>query len=82
VLAYRVGGLPEVIADGEGGFLLPAGDVGGMTEKAIELLSTPRLWQAVSDAGVARARALFSAERIVPRYEEYYARVSEGAPRR
>ncbi len=82
VLAYRVGGLPEVIADGEGGFLLPAGDVGGMTEKDIELLSTPRLWQAVSDAGVSRARALFSAERIVPRYEEYYARVSEGAPRR
>ncbi len=82
VLAYRVGGLPEVIVDGEGGYLLPDGDVAAMTAKAIELLSQPPLWQAVSDAGARRARTLFSAERIVPQYEEYYARVSEGAPKR
>jgi len=82
VLAYRVGGLPEVILDGEGGFLCEDGDTQGMVRQAVRLLSDATLWAEVSDAGVARVHRLFRADLIVPQYEEYYARVSEGAPRR
>jgi N-acetyl-alpha-D-glucosaminyl L-malate synthase BshA len=82
VLAYRVGGLPEVIKDGEGGFLADDGDTQGMINQAVRLLSDDALWASVSEAGVARVNRLFRADLIVPQYEEYYARVSEGAPRR
>jgi len=78
VLAYRVGGLPEVIADGQGGFLFPDGDLEGMTRVGAELLQDRALWNEVSAAGVSRARTAFASDRIVPVYEEYYARVLEG----
>lgn len=75
VLAYEVGGLPEVIEGGQGGFLLPFGDVDGLVEQGVALLSDKQTWQKVSAAGVARAEELFSAEVIVPQYEAYYERV-------
>lgn len=75
VLAYRVGGLPEVIEQGEGGFLLADGDLQGLVARGVELLSNHVLWGEVGAAGAERARRLFSAPRIVSHYEEYYARV-------
>ncbi len=39
VVASRVGGLPEVVRDGETGMLCPVGDVDAMAEAAIGLLS-------------------------------------------
>jgi hypothetical protein len=53
-----------------------------MINQAVRLLSDDALWASVSEAGVARVNRLFRADLIVPQYEEYYARVSEGAPRR
>jgi N-acetyl-alpha-D-glucosaminyl L-malate synthase BshA len=82
VLAYRVGGLPEVIVDGEGGFLCRDADVEAMVNQGIRLLQDQSLWQDVSAAGVERVHRLFRADLIVPQYEEYYASVSEGAPKR
>jgi len=82
VLAYDVGGLAEVIEEGQGGFLLPFGDIEGMVRRGAQLLTDPAMWQQVSEAGVARARRLFGADRIVPQYEAYYARILEGAAER
>src|SRR5437764_281903 len=39
VIATKAGGLPEVVDDGETGFLLGVGDVDGMAARAIEILS-------------------------------------------
>lgn len=78
VLAYRVGGLPEVVLDGHGGFLHADGDVAGMVDRAVGLLRDDALWHMVSEAGVARVNERFRADLIVPQYEEYYTRVSEG----
>ena len=38
VPAPRVGGLPEVVRDGEDGFLLPPDDVAGFAGRAVALL--------------------------------------------
>ncbi|NIM51677.1 MAG: N-acetyl-alpha-D-glucosaminyl L-malate synthase BshA, partial [Gemmatimonadales bacterium] len=73
VVASRVGGLPEVVDDGGGGALVPAGDLDAMTENALALLE-PERWRAARAAAVRRAQ-LFSAERIVPRYEALYSAV-------
>ena len=75
VLAFRVGGLPEVVADGEGGFLLPPGNWEAMAERGAEILTVPGLHEKLGAAGRHRAKDLFSAEKIVPRYEAYYSRL-------
>src|SRR5438094_52628 len=43
VIATRAGGLPEVITDGENGYLFPVGDVDSMAARAIQILSNPEL---------------------------------------
>jgi glycosyltransferase involved in cell wall biosynthesis len=44
VIASRVGGLPEVVQEGETGFLVPAGSADLLAEKIIEYFSNGRKW--------------------------------------
>jgi N-acetyl-alpha-D-glucosaminyl L-malate synthase BshA len=71
VVATRAGGLPEVVDDGVDGILEPVGSVEAMGRRAIELLRDPERHAAMRAAAVTRAHA-FSADRIVPMYEELY----------
>lgn len=75
VIASRVGGLPEVIADGESGFLFPVGDVRAMAEAAVRLLQDPERHRQMGEAARRRVLAHFDASLIVPRYEAFYAAV-------
>jgi N-acetyl-alpha-D-glucosaminyl L-malate synthase BshA len=74
-VAGRVGGLPEVVADGQTGLLYDPGDEGAAAEAVLRLLVDPAQRAALGSAARARA-ARFSAERIIPRYEELYERVA------
>ncbi len=73
VVASSVGGIPEVVVDGETGALLPVGDVDGMAEAAVQLLE-PRRWREASDAAVRHSRT-FDEAKIVPLYESLYRQV-------
>jgi len=75
VIGTRAGGLPEVVRDGVTGFLRDVGDVEGMSAAAVDILSSPEKWQAMSEAAAADARERFSQNDIVDRYETFYARV-------
>lgn len=77
VVASNVGGLPEVIEDGISGILAPCGDVQAMAEKAIQILTDEKAYSSMSEAAGTRAKEKFSAETIVPQYEELYRRVIE-----
>jgi N-acetyl-alpha-D-glucosaminyl L-malate synthase BshA len=72
VIATRVGGLPEVVRDGETGFLCEVGDVDGMARLALELLQEPERWQEMSQLAVADATTRFSQNEIVTQYEHMY----------
>ena len=74
-VATRVGGIPEVIEDGETGRLVPFGDPEAMAAAVTELIQNPARRLALGQAGRRQARSLFSAEAIVPRYEAVYGRV-------
>ena len=74
VVASRAGGLPEVIEDGSCGILEPVGSVEAMGRRAIDLLLDPAAHRRMREAAIAKART-YSADRIVPMYEEYYAEV-------
>ncbi|MEX1259021.1 MAG: N-acetyl-alpha-D-glucosaminyl L-malate synthase BshA [Gemmatimonadota bacterium] len=82
VVASKVGGLPEVVANGETGFLFPLGEVDLMVEGALELLGSKERWQAMSRAGRQLAVERFSAAKVVPAYEEYYGEVLASAARK
>ena len=70
-----VGGVPELIDDGENGLLYQVGDVDGMAAGAIALLQAPERLQTMRLAARKTAQARFCATRIVPRYVEYYERL-------
>jgi N-acetyl-alpha-D-glucosaminyl L-malate synthase BshA len=72
VVASRVGGLPELIRDGETGRLCPVGDIDAMAAAAGELLRDGEQWRAMSLRAAADARARFDRSEIVSRYEKLY----------
>jgi L-malate glycosyltransferase len=75
VVASDVGGLPEVIEHGRTGFLHPPEDIDGMAASALSLLADADMHGTFARAARARVLDAFCVNRIVPMYEEYYARV-------
>jgi N-acetyl-alpha-D-glucosaminyl L-malate synthase BshA len=72
VIGTRAGGLPEVVRDGETGYLCEVGDVEGMSEAALSILTNREKWRAMSELGASDARARFSLNEIVSQYEHLY----------
>lgn len=78
VIATRTGGLPEVVEDGEAGYLFPVGDVESMAARSIEILSDRNLRRRLGENARRIAIERFSAERIIPKYVEFYDSVLAG----
>jgi L-malate glycosyltransferase len=74
-IGTNTGGIPEVITDGENGYLCDLGDIEEIANKAIQLLSDSSLYQGFVSNAVRTAKEKFSAEKIVKEYEEVYYRV-------
>ena len=74
-VSTRVGGIPEVVEDGENGVLVPQGDVDALAKALEALIHDPSRRHALGRAAQARARERFSAAVIVPRYEALYRRL-------
>ncbi|MDO8543292.1 MAG: N-acetyl-alpha-D-glucosaminyl L-malate synthase BshA [Opitutaceae bacterium] len=74
-VSTRVGGIPEVIESEKSGVLVPPGDADALARAVEALIANPRRRAVLGRAAQKRARALFSADEIVPRYEELYRRV-------
>ncbi len=82
VIGARAGGLPEVVTDGETGFLCPVGDLEGMAKAGVALLTDSARWQQMSDAAAIDARRRFSENSVVAQYEALYERTLAAAPAR
>jgi N-acetyl-alpha-D-glucosaminyl L-malate synthase BshA len=74
-VATNVGGVPELIINGENGFMEPVGDIAAQAARATELLTDDALHQRITAAGRQRALDVFCSERIIPQYERYYNQV-------
>jgi L-malate glycosyltransferase len=77
VVATAVGGLPEVVVNGESGFLAPVGAVDAMVAEATAILANPARHARMRTAAANRALA-FATEHIVPQYEALYEDVMRG----
>jgi glycosyltransferase involved in cell wall biosynthesis len=72
VVATRVGGVPEVVADGQTGRLAPASDPDALAAAVLELLADGSLRQRLGAAGHARALSLFSQQAMHAAYARLY----------
>jgi N-acetyl-alpha-D-glucosaminyl L-malate synthase BshA len=79
VIATRVGGIPEVVLEGETGYLFPVGDVNHMAEAALRLLQDEDKCLAFGKRGREIALANFTTDRIIPQYERLYETLISGA---
>lgn len=77
VVASHVGGLPEVIREGETGFLLPVGDVAGMAAAVLRLLADEALQARMRAAARQSAVGRFAREPRIREYEACYRRILE-----
>jgi glycosyltransferase involved in cell wall biosynthesis len=82
VVGTRVGGTPEIIADGETGFLVPTRAPRELARRVCQLLADPALARQMAEAGQARAAKLFSVERMVREMEGLYERLLGGVGER
>lgn len=71
----EAGGIPELVAHGETGFLAPIGDTDAMAEYAIRILKDDGLRDNLRKACLERATTMFSNDRIRKEYEQIYYRV-------
>ena len=69
-----------MVDDGVTGILEPVGSVEAMGRRAVELLRDPRRYGAMREAAIGKAQE-FSADRIVPMYEQLYEEVLRGSPK-
>jgi len=70
VVAFRIGGIPEVV--GDTAYLHDFGDIAGMAASLDALIDSPGEAKQMGERGRARAGKLFTAARVVPQYEELY----------
>ena len=72
VVASDVGGLPEIVVDGETGLVVPSGDADALAWAIAELTANLPRAAALGAAGRARALAEFRQERCTERHDELY----------
>jgi N-acetyl-alpha-D-glucosaminyl L-malate synthase BshA len=78
VVASRVGGIPEVVDDGETGFLSAVGDVEKMADDAARLLADPERRSEMGARARESAISRYSTDLVIPRYLEFYEKVLAG----
>lgn len=71
-VATKVGGIPEVVENGVDGLLVPFGDVDGLASQVQRLVDDLDERKKLGAAALANARKRFSADAIIPQYEELY----------
>jgi N-acetyl-alpha-D-glucosaminyl L-malate synthase BshA len=80
VVAYGVGGLPEVITPEVGRLVAPF-DLDALAAAALELISDEGRRETLGANARARVLGLFRRDRAIDRYEDHYRRVLQAARR-
>jgi glycosyltransferase involved in cell wall biosynthesis len=77
VIASRAGGIPDIVIDGETGWLSDPGDSEVLARRILDVISDPEEARRVAAQGKRRAGARFSWERILEETDVVYASAAE-----
>ena len=72
VVATNVGGLPDLIREGEEGFLVPPGDAPAVATALLRVLHQPEMARCMGETARRDAQERFSAQRLVTDMEQLY----------
>ena len=75
VVATRVGGVAELVADGETGFLVPPGNARAMADCLTKILASSDLRDAMGQSAQARARGRHGVRQVAAQYRQVYRRI-------
>jgi glycosyltransferase involved in cell wall biosynthesis len=76
IVASEASGIPEAIADGREGLLVPPADVGALSEALLSLLADPVRRAVLGEAAAQRAQRDFTVQVMADRYEMLYTDAS------
>ena len=79
-IATTVGGIPEIVRDGETGVLVPPKDPAALSAALIDLLSDPARAESMSRAGYALVREQAGWEHVAERMAPYIEAAARGEP--
>jgi len=77
VIASLIGGLTDIVVDGETGILVPRDDSESIADAIKYLLENPEVADDMGQKGYERWRQLFTPEVVVPKIEQLYHEVSQ-----
>ncbi|PMC39397.1 N-acetyl-alpha-D-glucosaminyl L-malate synthase BshA [Bacillus sp. UMB0899] len=77
-IGTNAGGIPEVIHEGETGYICEVGDIESIALRAIQLLSDEDLHKRMSESSTILAKERFHSDKIVSQYESIYYKLLEG----
>ena len=79
VVATRVGGVPDVVRDGEDGFLVDAGATDDLAERLERLARDPELRKRMGEAGRSRVLPRYAVDRLVADVDRLYRTLLEAS---
>jgi glycosyltransferase involved in cell wall biosynthesis len=77
VVSTNVGGVPEIIDDGDTGLLAPAGDGPAIAAALVRLSQDAALRTRLAERGRERAASRFSEQQMMQRYDRLYAELTK-----
>jgi glycosyltransferase involved in cell wall biosynthesis len=72
VVATHVGGLPDLIREGETGYLVPPGDAPAVATALLRVLHQPEMARCMGETARKAAQERFSAQRLITDMEQLY----------
>ena len=75
VLATKIGGLPEIVAEGENGYLVEPANVEALAQKLKLLLENDKLRAVMGERGRQIANEKFSLRMMIEKYQDLYEKV-------
>jgi len=75
VVATAVGGVPEMVVDGETGLLVPPDDPGALAEAVNSLLDDPERMRAMGEKGRDTVREHYTWDKVAERMAEYFREI-------
>lgn len=76
VVCSRKGGNPELVSDGDNGFVVEVGDVPAIADRMLRLMRDPELARQMGERGPRLCRDMFDQLQMARRHEDLYARLA------
>jgi len=78
VLSTQHSGIPELVQDGESGFLVPERNVNALAEKLAYLVKHPEIWSAMGQAGREYVEKCYNIDTLNDKLVDLYQHLIDG----